>query len=181
MEQDFTDFSYSPGERIYWCDDPKHTSSSFKPSGGIVMVCACIAASGADSVIFIADGTMMNSEVYRNILPASWQRNASNLIGMNFIMQQGNDPKHSANTTKNVIREKCGKFWPCQDTCQTLTKLNWAAFLKLTFWRGDESEKHPKTNIHYKKPQYCTSLDKHHQMEECNSLLMSVGMMQLLQ
>ena len=101
--------------------DPKHTSSSVTHCGGSVMTWACMAASGVGSLIFIDDVThdgssRMNSEVYKNILSANLRRNASKLIGRNFIMQQDNDPKHTANTTKDLIREKTWKVldWPSQ-------------------------------------------------------------------
>ena len=50
----------------------------------------------------------MNSEVYKNILPAHLQRKlkfVSKLIGRNFTVQQDNDTEHTASTTKNFIRE----------------------------------------------------------------------------
>lgn len=86
--------------------DPKHTSSSVICN---VMVWACMATSGTGSLIFIDDVTddgnsRMNSKVYRNILSANVRRNASKLIGRSFIMQQDNDPKHTANKTKVFIR-----------------------------------------------------------------------------
>lgn len=58
----------------------------------------------------------MNSVVYRNILSDNLQRNASKLIGRKFIMQQGNDPKHTANTRKDSIRRKKWIVldWPSQ-------------------------------------------------------------------
>ena len=91
--------------------DPKHTSSSVKHSGGSGIAWAFMAASGVGSLIFIDDVThdgssRMNSEVYKNILSANLGRNASKIFGRNFIMQQDNDPKHTANTTKDFIREK---------------------------------------------------------------------------
>ena len=60
------------------------------------MAWACMAASGVGSLIFIDDVThdgssRMNSEFYKNILPANLRRNASTLIGKNFILQQNND------------------------------------------------------------------------------------------
>ena len=82
------------------------------------MVWACMATSGTGSLIFIDDDgrSRMNSEVYRNVLSAKLRRNASKLIGRNFIMQQDNDPKHTANKTKDFIRGKKWKVldWPSQ-------------------------------------------------------------------
>ena len=68
-----------------------------------------MAAFATGSLIFINDVTndgcsRMNSEVYRNILSAYVQENASKLIGQHFTMQQDNDPTHSANTTKAAVK-----------------------------------------------------------------------------
>ncbi len=95
--------------------DPKHTSSSVKHSGGNVMAWACMASSGTGSLIFIDDVThdgssKMNSEVYRNILSDNLKKDATKLIGRSFIMQQDNDPKHTAKTTKEFIRARSGRF-----------------------------------------------------------------------
>ncbi len=86
-----------------------------KHSGGNVMAWAFIASSGTGSLIFINDVThdgssKINSEVYRNILSDNLQKNATKLIGRSFIMQQDNDPKHSAKTTKEFIRARGGRF-----------------------------------------------------------------------
>jgi hypothetical protein len=101
--------------------DPKHTctSSSVKHGGVNVMAWACMAASGTGSSIFIDDVTddgssRMNSEVCRNILSANLQRNAFKLIGRKFIMQQGNDPKHTANKTKDFGKKWKVLDWPSQ-------------------------------------------------------------------
>ena len=112
----------SDGKAHVWrkkgsANDPKHTSSSVKHGGGNVMFWACMAASGTGSLICIDDVThdgssKMNSEVYRNILSANLKKNASKLIGRSFIMQQDNDPKHTANTTKEFNR---GKKWKVLD------------------------------------------------------------------
>lgn len=58
----------------------------------------------------------MNSVFYRNILSDNLQRNAFKLIGRKFIMQQGNGPKHTANTRKDSIRRKKWIVldWPSQ-------------------------------------------------------------------
>ncbi len=86
-----------------------------KHSGGNVMAWAFIASSGTGSLIFINDVThdgssKINSEVYRNILSDNLQKDATKLIGRSFNMQQDNDPKHSAKTTKEFIRARSGRF-----------------------------------------------------------------------
>ncbi len=80
----------SDGKRRVWrrkgtAHDPKHTTSSVKHGGGSVMAWACMAASGTGSLVFIDDVTAdkssrMNSEVFRAILSAHIQPNASELI-----------------------------------------------------------------------------------------------------
>ncbi len=92
----------SDGKRRVWrrkgtAHDPKHTTSSVKHGGGSVMAWACMAASGTGSLVFIDDVTAdkssrMNSEVFRAILSAHIQPNASELIGRRFTVQMDNDP-----------------------------------------------------------------------------------------
>ncbi len=50
----------------------------------------------------------MNSEVFRAILSAHIQPNASELIGRRFTVQMDNDPKHTAKATKEFLK---GKKW----------------------------------------------------------------------
>ena len=114
------------GKRRVWrregtAQDPKHTTSSVKHGGGSVMAWACMAASGTGSLIFIDDVTAdkssrMNSEVFRAILSAHIQPNASKLIGRRFTMQMDNDPKHTAKATKEVFKAKKWNVlqWPSQ-------------------------------------------------------------------
>lgn len=52
--------------------------------------------------------TRINAQVYKTILSRNLQKKASKLIKRHFVMQQDNDPKHAANTTKDFIR---GKKW----------------------------------------------------------------------
>ncbi len=85
-----------------------------KHSGGNVTAWAFIASSGTGSLIFINDVThdgssKINSEVYR-IFCLTIYRRCNQLIGRSFIMQQDNDPKHSAKTTKEFIRARSGRF-----------------------------------------------------------------------
>ncbi len=72
-----------------------------------------MAASGTGSLVFIDDVTAdkssrMNSEVFRAILSAHIQPNASELIGRRFTVQMDNDPKHTAKATKEFLK---GKKW----------------------------------------------------------------------
>ena len=71
----------------------------------------CMAASGVGSLIFNDAVThdssnRMNSEVDKKILSANLRKNASKVIGRNFIMQQDNDPNNTTFTTKDFMREK---------------------------------------------------------------------------
>ncbi len=78
------------------------------------MAWAFIASSGTGSLIFINDvthdGSSKIKKVYRNILSDNLQKDATKMIGRSFIMQQDNDPKHSAKTAKEFIRARSGRF-----------------------------------------------------------------------
>ena len=113
------------GKRRVWrrkgtAHDPKHTTSSVKHGGGSAMVWACMAANGTGSLVFIDDVTAdkssrMNSEVFRAILSAHIQPNASELIGQRFTVQMDNDPKHTAKATKEFKAKKWNVMqWPSQ-------------------------------------------------------------------
>ncbi len=70
-----------------------------------------MAASGAGSLVFIDDvnadkSSRMNSEVFRAILSAHIQPNASELIGRRFTVQMDSDPKHAAKATKEFFKAK---------------------------------------------------------------------------
>ena len=101
--------------------DPKHTTSSVKHGGGSVMAWAYMAANGTGSLVFIDDVTAdkssrMNSEVFRAILSADIQPNASELIGRRFTVQMDNDPKHTAKATNKFFKSKKWNVmqWPSQ-------------------------------------------------------------------
>ncbi len=84
-----------------------------KHGGGSVVAWACMTASGTGSLVFIDDVTAdkssrINSEVFRAILSAHIQPNASELIGRCFTVQMDNDPKHTAKATKEFLK---GKKW----------------------------------------------------------------------
>src|SRR4029434_10164871 len=114
------------GKRRVWrkegtAHDLKHTTSSVKHGGGSVTAWACMAANGTGSLVFIDDVTAdkssrMNSEVFRAILSAQIQPNASELIGQRFTVQMDNDPKHTAKATKEFFKAKKWNVlqWPSQ-------------------------------------------------------------------
>ena len=154
--------------------DPKHTSSSVKHSGGNVMAWACMASSGTGSLIFIDDVThdgssKMNSEVYRNILSANLKKDATKLIGRSFIVQQDNDPKHTAKTTKEFIRGKKWKVldWPSQSP--DLNPIEHAFYLLKRRLKGVTPQN--KQQLKEAAVKAWKSITK----EECKSLVMSVG------
>ncbi len=98
--------------------DPKHTASSVKHGGGVVMAWACMAVSGTglfnftDDVMY-DDSSRINLEGYKAILPTNIQENATRLIGKCFILHQDNDPKHPASSVKEFIRAKKCKVLDC--------------------------------------------------------------------
>ncbi len=54
----------------------------------------------------LTKSSRMNSEVFRAILSAHIQPNASELIGRRFTVQMDNDPKHTAKTNQRVFEGK---------------------------------------------------------------------------
>ncbi len=125
----------SDGKRRVWrrkgtAHDPKHTTSSVKHGGGSVMAWACMAASGTGSLVFIDDVTAdkssrMNSEVFRAILSAHIQPNASELIGRRFTVQMDNDPKSNCKSNQRVFE---GKEVDCYAMAKSITwpESDWA-------------------------------------------------------
>ena len=85
------------------------------------MALACMAANGTGSLVFVDDVTADNSsrihsEVYRAILSAQIQPNPSKLIGWYLMVQMGNDSKHTAKATNELLKAKKWDIlqWPSQ-------------------------------------------------------------------
>ena len=110
-------FYQSDGKSKVWrrwgtAQEPMHTTSSVKHSGEGVQAWACMAAEDTGSLLFTdditADGSRkMYSEVYGHILSAQVQVNTSKLIGQWFILQQDDDPKHTANASPEKTPSNC--------------------------------------------------------------------------
>ncbi len=113
----------SDGKAKMWrkkgtANNPKHTASSVKRGGGVVMAWACMAVSGTGRLNFTDDlmyddSSRMNLEGYKTILPTNIQENANRFIGKCFILHQNNDPKHPASSVKEFIRAKKWKVLDC--------------------------------------------------------------------
>ncbi len=108
------------GEKKETAKDPKHTASSVKHGGGVVMAWACMAVSGTGPLIFTYylmrdDCSRINLEGYKTILSTNIQENATRFIGKYFILHQNNDPKHPASSVNEFIMPKKWKvFCPSQ-------------------------------------------------------------------
>lgn len=74
-------------------------SSLVKQSLGNVMTLVCMAASGIRIILLVVTHDGSNR---RNLVVC---RNAPNLTGKNFIMQD-NDPKYTGRITKDIIWDK---------------------------------------------------------------------------
>lgn len=125
--------------------DSKHTTSSVKHSGGNVTACACMAANGTGSRVFIDDVTAdrnsrMYSEVYRAILSVQIQPNAAKLIGRCFKVQMDNDSKHTSKAAQKLPKaKKCNIHQPNRLASTQRSLL-------FTYWRQNWEKKNPKTS-----------------------------------
>ncbi len=91
--------------------DPKHTASSVKHGGGVVMAWPCMAVSGTDPLNFTDDlmhddSSKMNLEGYKTILPTIIQENATRFIGKCFILLRKQWPKTPGQFSQGVYKGK---------------------------------------------------------------------------
>ncbi len=101
------------GEKKGTAKDPKHTASSVKHGGGVVMAVSGGPLRITDDLMY-DDSSRINLKGYKTILPTNIQEKATGFIGKCFILHQDNDPKHAASSVKEFIRAKKGKVLDCQ-------------------------------------------------------------------
>ncbi|GFU70411.1 transposable element Tcb1 transposase [Trichonephila clavipes] len=94
----------SDGRRTVWRKpntalDPKNLRPTVKHGGGSVMVWGCMASNGVGNLVFI-DG-IMDHKLYIDILNNNLKESEKKVgLDGNFILQQDNNPKHTARNVK---------------------------------------------------------------------------------
>ena len=78
--------------------------ATVKHGGGSLQVWGCIFANGVGDLVRI--NGILNAEKYRQILIHHAIPSGRRMIGTKFILQQDNDPKHTANVIKNYLQRK---------------------------------------------------------------------------
>ncbi|GFV15357.1 transposable element Tcb1 transposase [Trichonephila clavipes] len=79
----------------------QHLTPTVKHGGGSILVWGCMAANGVGKLCFI-DG-IMTTRTYIDILRHNLQSSAQKLGLGTFVFQQDNDPKHTANLTREWL------------------------------------------------------------------------------
>ncbi|KAK3550789.1 hypothetical protein QTP70_005471 [Hemibagrus guttatus] len=75
-----------------------------KHGGGSIMLRGCFSAAGTGRLVRMEG--KMNAAMYRDILDENLLQSALDLrLGRRFILQQDNDPKHTAKITKEWLRD----------------------------------------------------------------------------
>ncbi|KAK3573187.1 hypothetical protein QTP86_015104 [Hemibagrus guttatus] len=94
---------------------PKNTIPTVKHGGGNIMLWGCFSAKGPGRLIRVKE--RMNGAMYREILSKNFLPSARALkMKRGWIFQHDNDPKHTAQATKEWLRKKHFKVleWPSQ-------------------------------------------------------------------
>ena len=77
------------------------SAATVKHGGGSLQVWGCISANGDGDLVRI-----LSAEKYRQILIHHALPSGRRVTGSKFILQQDNDPKHTANVMKNYLQHK---------------------------------------------------------------------------
>ena len=91
------------------------TLPTVKHGGGSIILWGCFSAAGTGRLVRI--GRKMNGAKYREILDENLLQSTQDLrLGLRFTFQQDNDPKHTAKTLQEWLRDKSLNVleWPSQ-------------------------------------------------------------------
>ena len=92
-----------------------HHLPKMKHGGGSIMLWGCFSAAGTGGVVRVEG--KLNEAKYRDILNEYLVQSAQDLrLGQRFTFQQDNDPKHTAKTTQDWLRDNSVNVleWPSQ-------------------------------------------------------------------
>ncbi len=121
-------------EKKWNYNNPKHTTSSVKHGGGVVMAWACMNVSGTGPLnlndYLMYDGSSrMNLERVQNHLGYQYSRKCHQTHQKTLHLHQDNDPKHPASSVKEFIRAKKWKVldYPSQSPDLNLIDMNFTS------------------------------------------------------